>query len=58
VLSINELPKNVYSKLFLPGLIIWSIVAVVISSFDRVQLGVATFVLTNNYYLYNFFNKK
>ncbi len=56
--SINGLSKNVYSKLFLPGLIIWSIIAVGVSNFDRVQLGVATYVLLNNYYLYKFINNK
>lgn len=58
VSSINGLPKNYYSKLFLPGLIIWSIVAVGISNFDRVQIGAASFVLLNNYFLYYFINKK
>ncbi len=56
--SINGLPKNFYSKLFLPGLIIWSIVAVSVSSFDRVQIGIGAPILVYNYFLYHFIRNK
>jgi hypothetical protein len=58
VSSINGLPKNFYSKLFLPGLIIWSIVAVSVSSFDRVQIGIGAPILLYNYFLYHFIRNK
>lgn len=53
MLSIGGLSKNTYSRLFSLGIIIWSIVALVVVSFDRVQLGVATIVLMNNFWLYH-----
>lgn len=51
--SIGGLSKNAYTRFFLLGIIIWSIVVLVVSSFDRVQLGVASIVLMNNYWLYH-----
>ena len=52
------LPKNAFSRLFLPGLIVWSIVAVAVSSFDRVQIGVGASILPYNFYLYHFIRNK
>ena len=52
------LPKNAFSRLFLPGLIVWSIVAVAVSSFDRVQIGVGASILLYNFYLYHFIRNK
>lgn len=57
-MSINGLPKNAYSRLFLPGLIFWSIVAVASSSIDWVQIGVGASILLYNFYLYHFIRNK
>jgi hypothetical protein len=57
-MSINGLPKNAYSRLFLLGLIVWSIVAVAASRIDWVQIGVGASILLYNFYLYHFIRNK